>query len=341
MPYSAQAGQIGLRTQSAQGTYADPGVVAPNNGLFMKVRSGGLDTNRDLLVPDPEIGGTRDLVDAYLGAASWSGDYEFYARPNIVLLMLANAFGIKAAPVTTTGITTHTITPSDGAALPFMSIEERIGSGLETYRYTDAVINTLHLEADANGFVQGTAGFVAMLQQAGQTATVAPIWDTTPICVGAACTLTYNAVTVSAKSFSMDFTNNFEDDDFRVGSLFLGGLVPKHRELSFGVTLRPNDSNLWRQAVYGSVAATQPTSGVTLKQALVVTISTWETIPSGTPVTQYNIQFTIPKGVVVPFSFAPSGDDIVQNDVTIRAMRPSNATPLVTAVGKTDLLVIP
>lgn len=339
--YSAQAGQVGFRTQSAQGTYADPGAIAPNNGIFSKMRTAGLGTNRDLLVPDPEIGGNRDLTDAYLGAVAWAGDYEFYARPNLLLFLLANALGTKAAPVTATGITTHTITPSDGAALPFVSIEERIGAGLEIYRYTDAVINTLHLECDANGFAQGTAGIIAMLQQAGQTATAAPTWDTTPICVGAACTLTYNSVTVSAKSFSMDFTNNFEEDDYRVGSLFLSGLVPKHRELSFGFTLRPNDSSLWRQAVYGSTSATQPTSGFTLKQQLVVTLQTWETIPGGTPTTQYQVQFTIPKGVVVPFSFPASGDDIVQNDVTIRAMRPAAGTSLVSVVGKTDLAVIP
>lgn len=341
MGYSAQAGQIGLRTQSAQGTYADPGAVAPNNGLFCKMRSAGLGTNRDLLVPDPEIGGNRDQVDAYLGAASWSGDYEFYARPNLLLLLLANALGTKAAPVTATGITTHTLTPSDGAALPFMSIEERIGSGLETYNYTDAVVNTLHLEGDANGFVQGTAGLIAAKQISGATATAAPSWDTTPIPVGVTCTITYNSVALNPKSFSMDFTNNFEDDDFRIGSFFLGGLVPKHRELSFGFAVRPNDSSRWRQAVYGSTSATQVQSGFTLKQQLVVTLTTYENIPGGTPTTPYSVSFTVPNSVVVPFSFPASGDDVVQDDITIRAFRPSAATPLVTVVGKTDLAVIP
>lgn len=341
MGYSAQAGQIGLRTQSVAGTYADPGAVAPNNGIFAKMRSAGLDSNRELLIPDPEIGGNRDRTDAYLGGASWSGDYEFYVRPNILLFLLANALGTKAAPVTATGITTHTITPSDGAALPFVSIEERIGAGLEVYNYVDSVINTLHLESDANGLAQGTAGFIAKTQTAGNTATVAPVWDGTPIFVGTKVTVTYNSVSLSPKSFSMDFTNNFEDDDHRLGSFFLGDLTPKRRELSFGFAVRPQDSTLWRQALYGNTAATAVTGGFTLKQALVVTLTTYEMIPGGTPTTAYSVQFTVPSAVVAPFSFPASGDDIVQNDITIDAFRPSNATPLVTVVGKTDLAIIP
>lgn len=340
MGYSAQAGQVGFKTQGAQGAYADPGAAAPNAGLFSKMRTAGLGTNRDLLIPDPEIGGNRDRSDAYLGAAAWAGDYEFYGRPNILLFMLANAFGTKAAPVTATGVTTHTITPSDGASLPFFSIEERIGSGLETYNYTDGVVNTLHLESDANGFVQGTAGIIAAKQISGTTPTAAPNWDTSPIPVGVNCTITYNSINFSAKSFSMDFTNNFEDDDHRIGSFFLGGLVPKHRELSFGFTIRPNDSAIWRQAVYGNSGATQVAGGFTLKQQLVVTLATYESIPGGGSV-PYSVSFTVPNGVVAPFTFPAAGDDVVQNDITIDAFRPSNATPLVTAVGQTDLALIP
>lgn len=341
MGFSAQAGQVGMRTQATKGTYADPGATSPNNGLFFKMRTAGLGTNRDLLVPDPEIGGTRDTVDAYLGAASWGGDYEFYARPNILAFLLANALGTKAAPVTATGITTHTITPSDAAALPFISIEERIGAGLETYNYTDAVINTLHLESDANGYAQGTVGIVAAKQIAGATATAAPAWDTTPMVVGTNITVTYNSIALPARSFSLDLNNNFETDDFRLGSFFLGDLTPKSRELSFGFSIRPQDSALWRQAVYGSSAATEVNTGITTKNQLVVTLTTYESIPGGTPTTAYSVAFTVPKALVEPYTLPAAGDDIITNDITLRAVRPANATPLVTAVVKTDLAVIP
>lgn len=339
MGYSSQAGQVGFRTQSVRGSYNDPGDdVTP--GLFSRLRSGALGTNRDLLVPDAEIGGTRDDQDSYLGAVSWSGDYEFYLRPNITTLLLANALGDSAA-VTTTGHTVYTVTPADGPALPFMSVEERIGSGLETYNYTDAVINTLHLESDANGYASGTLSLIGAKQISGATATAVPNWDTTPIVVGTKISVTYNGIALPAKSFSFDINNNFEDDDFRLGSFFLGDLVPKSRKITAGFTIRPEDSDIWRQAVYGNTGATEVLSGVTLKQALVITITSYENIATGTPSAPYSIVLNVPKMIVNPFSFAPSGDDIIQDDITMNAVRPSFGSPIMTAVSTTDMAALP
>jgi hypothetical protein len=336
MPGStSQAGQVGFRTQAVQGTYLSPGT----GGIFMKLRSGGLGPNRELLIPDPEIGGGRDTTDAYLGAVSWSGDYEFYARMAALPTLLKAAFGTAAAPVTATGVTTHTITPLDSGTLPFLSVEERIGSGLEVFNYTDAVVNSFHLEADANGYLMGTAGLIARLQTAGNTATVAPTWDNTPMVVGTNITVQYNGVTLPAKSFSLDFTNNFEDDDFRLGSFYLGDLVAKSRELTLGVTIRPQDSSLWRQAVYGTAAATAP-GGQTTKQQTVITMTTYEDIVGGTPPTKSSLALTIPQSIIAPFGLEPSGDDIIENDMEIRAIRPNPGTPLITAVVKTGQATI-
>jgi hypothetical protein len=77
------------------------------------------------------------------------------------------------------GANTHTITPSDGASLPFLSIEEGIGSSLETYRYTDAVVNTLHFEAEASGYLIGSAGIIARTQTAGAARTGSRLSGTT------------------------------------------------------------------------------------------------------------------------------------------------------------------
>src|SRR6478752_4560703 len=157
MGFSSQAGQVGFMTQATQGTFpASFGTAS----TFMKLRSGSLGPNRDLLTTDPEIGGGRDIADAYLGAASWSGDYEFYVRLEAIPTLLKAVFG-TATPVTTTGVTTSTITPSDSATLPFLAVEENIGGSLETYQYLDAVVNTFHLEAEANGYLMGTAGLIA------------------------------------------------------------------------------------------------------------------------------------------------------------------------------------
>ena len=58
--------------------------------------------------------------------------------------------------------------------------------------------------------------------------------------------------------------------------------------------------------------------------------------PGGTPATKYQLDLTIPKAAFQPFAVEPSGDDIIEHDITIQALRPSNATPIVTAVLKTD-----
>jgi hypothetical protein len=331
MGYSSQAGQVLLRTQAVQGTYqADTGTA----GVGMKLRSGSLGTNRELMIPDPEIGGGRDVVDAYGGAVSWGGDYEFYARVDGLATLMKAAMGVAAAPVTATGITTHTITPSDAAQLPFLSIEEKIGAGLETYNYTDCVVNTLHLECDANGYLMGTAGIIGAKQVAGATPTPAPVWDNTPMIVGTNVTITYNAVSLPAKNFSFDLNNNFEDDDFRLGSFYLGDLTPKRREVTASFGIRESSSALWRQATYGTSAATAP-GGLPTKQQLVITCLTYENIVGGTPTTPNTLTITIPNFILKPYSLSASGDDVIESDIEGQAVRPVPGTPLATVVFKT------
>lgn len=331
MGYSSQAGQVILKTQ------ATPGVLDPQlatGGVGIKLRGGSLGTNRDLLVPDPEIGGGRDVVDAYLGAVSWGGDYEFYARMDALATLLNAALGTADAPVTVTGVTTHTIKPSDAAQLPFLSIEEAIGNGLETYNYTDAVVNTLHLEAEANGYLMGTAGIIGAKQVAGATRTGTPVWDDTPMIVGTNITVTYNAVSLPAKSFSLDINNNIEDDDFRLGSFYIGDLTPKRREVTASFGIRESSSALWRQATYGLSASTEP-GGITTKNQLVITCTTYESIAGGTPTTSYSLTITIPKFILSPYSLDASGDDIIESDIEGQAVRPVAATGIMTAAIKT------
>jgi hypothetical protein len=328
MGYASQTGQVILRTQTAQGTYnADVGTA----GVGVKLRSGSLSSNRDLLIPDPEIGGNRDVVDAYLGAVSWGGDYEFYARYGSLPTMLKAVLG-SASSAVATGIVTDTITPADTSALPYLSIEENVG-GLETYNYTDGVANTLHLESEANGYLQGTLGIIAARQTAGNTKTANPLWDNAPMTVGTNIAVTYNAVALPAKSFSLDINNNFEDDDFRLGSFYIGDLTPKRREVTASFGIRHNGASLWRQAVYGVNSLTQP-GGLTTKQQLVITATSYEDIVGGTPTTKNSLTITIPNFILSPFTLEQSGDDVLENDVDGQAVRPNPATALITCVVK-------
>lgn len=329
MGYSSQVGQVIFRTQAVQGTYqADTGTA----GVSAKLKTGSLGPSRELLIPDPEIGGGRDVADAYLGAVSWSGDYEFYARFKMLPTLLQAVMG-ESSSTFATGIVTDTITGRDTSVPRYLSIEETV-SDMDTFRYHDAVANTFHLECDANGYLQGTVGIIAARAVAGATKTVAPTnVDETPMVVGTNIGVTYNAVSLPAKSFSLDITNNFEDDDFRLGSFYMGDLTPKRREVTASFGIRHSSSALWRQAVFGAPASTAP-GGETTKQQLVITAQSYEDIVGGTPATKNSLTLTMPKFLLSPFSLEASGDDVLENDIEGQAVRPAVATQVLTAVVK-------
>jgi hypothetical protein len=329
MGFVSQAGHVGLRTQASKGTYADPGAVAPNQGVFMFTRSGALGGNRELLIPDPEIGGSRDVIDAQLGPIAFSGEYDFYGRMESLATLLKGALGANVDSGTAPTGFTHTITPAD--TLPWLSVEERIGNGYMVFKYTDAKVNTLHLEADANGYLMGTAGLIA-LTQAETTATVdgSKRKDASPLLVGSNITVQWNAINLPAKSFSLDINNNLEDDDFRLGSLFLGDLTEKRREITMGVTIRPNDAALWKTAMWGAPAATTP-GGQSFKDDVIITIQSYEDIPAATGV-KYSLIITIPFAIIAPFQLDPSGDDVLEHDIEIRAVKYTGTNVMTAAV---------
>jgi len=325
MGFSSQAGQAIFRSQTVPGTYnADTGTA----GVAMKLRDGALAPSRTLMIPDPEIGGGRDIADAYLGGVSWAGDYNFYARLESLTTLLKGAMGdvVTTTDVPAVGANQHVFTPSDAAQLPFFSLEEAIGSGLETYHYTDVVMNTLHFEADASGYLMGTVGLIAKNQLAGAVRTADPMWDDGPMLVGTNITLTYNGVSVGAKKFSFDLNNNFAADDYRLGSFFIGDLTPAGREVTAGFSIREQDSAMWRQAVYGVSSATSP-GGLTTKAPLVITMNTYEMI---TGTTTGSIEINIPEFTINPYAFSASGSTIIDSDLTGQALRPDNANPIAT-----------
>lgn len=328
MGFVAQSGHVGLKTQAAKGAYLDPGAVAPNDGVFLYIRSGALGGNRELLIPDPEIGGSRDIPDAQLGPISYSGEYDMYARMESIATVLNGVLGsTSTAGALATGYT-HTITPA--GTIPWISVEEKIADGYETFAYTDAKINTFHMEADANGYLMCTAGMIA-LTQATATATLPASQrnDTSPLIVGTNITVEWGGVQLPAKSFSMDINNNIEDDDFRLGSLFLGDLVEKRREVTMSVTIRPEDETLWKTAMWGDPGATAPL-GQSFKDDVLITITSYEDIPGADPDTKYELTVTVPSAIIAPFSLDPSGDDVLEHDIEIRAVRPNPLVDIVT-----------
>jgi hypothetical protein len=323
MGHSSQSGQIIVRSQPTPGTFA---ADIATEGLAVRLRSGALAGNRELLVLDPEIGGGRDTADAYLGGVSFGGDYEMYPRFDSIPTFLRAALG-DASSNTVTGVTTHTITPTDGQP-PYLSVYEEIAVGLERFQYTDVMVSSLSFDAEANGFIMCTASVLGRLMTAG-VADIdgSALYDLTPVAVGTNITVTYDGVTVPAKSLSLSISQDIEDDDFRLGSFYLGDMTAKQREISGSLTLRHNDALTMRQALFGTSAATQ-VGGLTTKEEMVITVQSYEDIPGGTPATKFKMEFTLPQVIYEPFAFEPSGDDILENDVSFRAVRPNPAVDI-------------
>lgn len=329
MGFSSQSGSLGFRTQSVKGTYSNPG----SGGIFMRTKSGAMGGARDLLIPDAEIGSGRDVADAYLGPIKFEGQYEFYARLDSLATVLKGALGQASSTSTGSGdslVGTHVITPIDGANLPWISVEENIADGYEHFRYTDARVGSFHLEAESNGYLMGNCQLVALSQIAvpGASATANPSVDTGPMIVGSNITVSFGGVQLPGKSFSIDVNNNQETDDFRLGSLFLGDTTPKRREVTAQVAMRPDDSAMWRQAMYGTPNATSAGGQVT-KDDFEIVCETYEFI--GNTATVYSLTITAPQVILKPFEVTPSGDDVLQHDVEIQFLRPSVAQPLLTA----------
>ena len=343
MPQQSQEGQIGFKTQAVQtgaGAYDSPGGAGtggePHAGHFMRTRSGSLGGNRELITPDPEIGGNRDIPDAVLGPIAYSGEFSSYLRFDAIGPILAGAFGsVSSATAGTTFdddlVGTHTITPTDDAsAVPWLSFEEAIGASWEVFNYSNARINTVHLESDPDGYVMFDFGVLAKTQTAGNTRTASAQTDNSPLVVGSNVVINWNGAQVCAKNFSFDFSNNMEEDDFCLGSNELQNLTPKRREITSAFSVRDDDStDYWREAVYGSAAATAPIAGASVKRAMTITITAGSNIAN--TATPYSLTLTIPSATIRPFTPAPSGDDVLENAFEIQVFRPVTATPAVTA----------
>ncbi|WKW85479.1 major tail protein [Rhodococcus phage Reynauld] len=332
MGQTSQSGQLIFATQSAFGVPVTPSNLG-TKGLAVRVRSGTLAGNRDLLVTDPEIGAGRDRANAYLGSVAFAGDIEMYVRFRAAAFFLANALGTKSSVAVTasTGAHTHTITPADGQ-VPYMTVYEQIGASLERFITTDVVVNTLNFEADANGYLSMTAGLIGIKATPGAAAIDATsLLDNTSLAVGQNITAKYADTKLPAKSFSLSINNNFEDDNHYLGGAYLGDLTAKGREISASVNMRHTDAKAMRQSMFGTPTATEAL-GVPTKDKFEVMIESPEVISgvTGTPI-KYSLKFEIPKAVYEPFSFAPSGDDAFENDVTLQAIRPDGAVPIMTA----------
>lgn len=442
MGFNSQGGQVGFGVQTLKGT-AVPAT------RFARLRSGSLGGERSLLVPDPEIGGNRDIPGAYLGPVTFGGELAFYPRSEMLALLAYAALGAKAStsvagtnevqtltqsgtatggtfklqfrgqrtatipwnatsaqvdtalealsligvagvlsaggPLNTTPITatfnaapyaatnvpmltvvenlltggtsptvlitastpgvpavgTHVITCAD--VLPWLTVEERVGpsaAAFESYQYKDAKVDTLHLEADASGFVMGSSNLFALSQVAGFSAQANPAWDTTPMMVGGEVLVSFGGATLPANNFAFDVNNNIEKDNFVLGSVFASDATEKRRELKLTCSYRPVDSTLWKAAMYGGTGLTSPIAGPAYQGAASIKFTTYETIGDVVAGTPFSVLLEFPNVVITPYKISPSGDDVLSNDLEFTIIRPDAAVSPVTITIVDDLATV-
>lgn len=332
MGFTAQSGQVIFATQTAPGVPVDPADLA-TDGISVRIRSGSLGGDREMIVAEPEVGGGRDTSDANIGAVKFAGDYEAYLRFEAIAFFLANALGTKATVQVSgaTGAWEHTITPVDGQ-IPFMTVYEEISSGFERFIYSDVVVNTFHLEAGGvNDLVSMTAGLIGReVETNASPIDGTTLQDVTSTVAGTSVKIKYAGTDFALKSFSLDITNNFEDDNFVLGSFYLDDLTAKSREVSASGTVRHKDNRAFRQALFGSPTATD-IGGITTKEPLQIVITSFENIVGATPATKYSLTLDLPKVMFEPFAIEVSGDDALENEVSMRAVRPDTAVDIITA----------
>jgi hypothetical protein len=98
-----------------------------------------------------------------------------------------------------------------------------------------------------------------------------------------------------------------------------------------GVTIRPTDSSLWKTAMWGGPSATVP-GGTSFKDDVQIVITSYEDVTGATVGIKYVTTITIPTAIIAPFQVTPSGDDVIEHDIEIRAVNPTAGNILTATV---------
>ena len=321
-PYMAQSGYIGTARQTASGTGA---YTTPTK--YHYITDASIEPSGDLIIPDPEIGGGRDIVDGSVqpGTISWGGGINFYVRPESIGHFILGATGA----ITSSGLDGisggygHTFT-FENDLIP-LSLEEKVGDGLEVIGYNDVKIQSFHIEAAAGELVTGSADVIASNAVAGKSEQT-PSFETSPIMTFAGGSIVVNSGEMSVKSVSLDIANNIADDDFRIGSRTLQSLVEKRREISASVEIVPTDNTTFRQTVYGGSSATTVSGLQTaFGGALFLRFETAAKIP-GSATVGYQLDFNFTKAMFKVADFSGANDDQITQTLDMVVVDTSTAT---------------
>lgn len=310
---NSQTGFIGFAVQALKGVH-----VAPS--FFTKYLNDDIGMESETIIPDAEIGGGRDIADAYAGPTKVTGGMEFDVRTNFLGFGLYAVSGADTPTQVESGLVySHVITPAN--ELPWLSAQKKLSDTYDVYDYTDLKMNSLTLSCDAGKQLVGKFDIVG-ITESGNATPATTAYETGEVLMWHSAEIKIDNTTVCPKSVSIEINNNLEDDDFRICPTFgrgLGDLAEKRREVNISVTLRPEDNDFYQKANYGQSGANAPTKNIYKG-------SFWMKFESVNAITGeylYSVILSIPHMFMKPFKVSPSGDDSLEHGLDMVAIKPS------------------
>jgi len=301
MSYTAETGFVGIARQDAKGTFKEP-------TDFMKVMSVDLNPEGDKLIPDPEIGSISDIDSIHQGTYKISGSIESYVRPEAIGLLFWGALGTYVpSGLLSDGVYLHNFTPLTSGTLPWLSIKKSIADNVQLFDYRDCKVEGFTLDINSSEFCNAKFDIVGIKDEVGSA--VSASYETAPLLVATKATINLGGSTISAKSCSVDFKNNLDNSDFRVGSRFLGDITEKRRELDIKMDIvLDTTSELYRKAFYGGANETEAGFDVYADSVDIILESPTTIGSSALP---YKILVQIKNCVFMAAPTPASGDDLI------------------------------
>lgn len=311
--FTAETGYVGLAVQTAFGTFREP-------TDYMKVLSIEMNPEGEKIIPDVEIGAGMDVTEVHQGTYRISGDLESYIRPEAFGVLMYGLLGrytssgeINAGQ----GNYLHNFLPITSGSLPWISVKKVISDNVQTYNYRDCKVGSFSLELKAGEFANAKFGIVGIADAAGTAGT--PSFETAPLLVATKATINMGPASISAKNLTLDVNNSLVDDDFRIGSRFLGDISEGRRSLEVNLdVVLDTTSELYKKAFYG--ASNLSAAGFDVYADSLDIVMDSPTLIGSSAMT-YKVLFQIKRAVFVSAPVPAKGDDLVVVPLTLKPVK--------------------
>lgn len=309
MAYSAETGSVGMAIQPIKGTFTPP-------TDYMKVQSVEMNPEGEKIIPDVEIGSGRDISEVYQGTYKISGSADSYVRPEALGVLFYGALGQYTASGTLgNGAYLHNFTAS--GVLPWLSIKKTIADDIQIFDYTDCKVEGFQIDVNASEPATAKFDIVGISDAIGVAGN--ENYESAPMLIAVSATVNIGGVAVSAKKATINYKNNLENADFRVGSRFLGDITEKRREIDLSMDIvLDTTSELYRKAFYGAANATSAGFAVYADRVDIILSSPTNI---GTSAIPFKIQFTIKNAVFMAAPIPAKGDELIVIPLELKATK--------------------